>query len=258
MQDIELLEEFEEERQILDNIKTKNRKKYNKNRIAKNKEKKKAILSGGGRSRKTLNYYKRPEKYIEYISLKPAYIYCDEEEKYTSLGYYDRAGLKEVRNVYPMNDLRMRQIDPDTFYCVYILKRVKKIYIYNEDKTKILRTFSYEDDKFFLPPYKYQEINDFILYKLEKEFGEEIIDLMYCQGEYRYTEKYVNEHKYNKYKKFKKESNFFKKQEPLGNMRARNKQILRNLKKFEVDSDEYNDLLCKLVDKFNDTDYKNW
>lgn len=246
--------------------KTQNRKKFFKNKKAKEKDLEKRVLRGD--SHKVLRYFYEKE-YKEYYKIyDPKYI-CSREieciggDVYLDVfedGAYkskkmtgkplDRDGLKLLKECVPLANLRIIKISEDDFV-VYFKQMEKRLYFLDKNKDNLFYITLKEDQNNFSPLNEAYEWDGYFKEKFAKYFGENFEE--YTKRYYREYKglNVTNEKKYNKFKDLGKRSKWYKRKNIIAKYRIKEKNILNQMRKVSLDSVVFERLLEALPKEDN-------
>lgn len=241
--------------------KTQNRKKFLKNKKAKEKDLEKRVLRGD--SYKVLRYFYKKEYEEYYKKYDPKYI-CSREVECIGGDVYldvledgaykskkmtgrplDRDGLKLLKECVPLANLRIIKISEDDFV-VFYKKMEKRLYFLDKNKDDLFHITLKEDQSNFSP---LNEVYDWDVYfkeKFAKYFGENFEE--YTKEYYREYKGFniTNDKKYKKFNDLGKISKWYKRKSAVSKYRVKEKEILDRMRKVNLDSIAFERLLESL------------
>lgn len=241
--------------------KVQNRKKFFKNKTAKEKDLEKRVLRGD--SYKVLRFFSEKEYDEYYKKYDPKYI-CSKEVECIGGDFYldvfedgdykskkmtgrplDRDGLKLLKEYIPIKNLKNIKVSEDDFVAFH-KKMEKRIYFLDKDKNDLFYIRLEENQNNFSPLNEVYEWDEYFQEKFAKYFGEDF-------GEYtkRYYREYMgfnvtNEKKYSKFKNLSKRSKWYKRKNIVSKYRIKEKEILDRMRKVSLDSIAFERLLESL------------
>lgn len=241
--------------------KTQNRKKFFKNKKAKEKDLEKRVLRGD--SYKVLRYFSQKEYDEYYKKYDPKYI-CSREVECIGGDVYldvledgaykskkmtgrplDRDGLKLLKECVPLESLKIIKISEDDFVAFY-KKMEKRIYFLDKDKDDIFYISLAEDQNNFSPLNEIYEWDKYFQEKFVKYFGEDFEE--YTKEYYRKYKGFniTNDKKYKKFNDLGKISKWYKRKSVVSKYRVKEKEVLDRMRKVSLDSVAFERLLESL------------
>ena len=246
--------------------KVQNRKKFFKNKKAKEKDLEKKALRGD--SYKVLGYFSEKE-YEEYCKkYDPKYI-CSKEVECIGGDVYldvfengtynskkmtgkplDRDGLKLLKEYIPLENLKIIKISEDDFV-VFCKKMEKRLYFLDKNKENLFYISLEEDQNYFSPLDEIYDWDGYFKEKFVEYFGEDFEE--YTKGYYKEYKgiNITNEKKYNKFKDLGKRSKWYKRKNIVTKYRIKEKDVLNRMCKVNLDSIDFERLLESLPKKDN-------
>lgn len=246
--------------------KVQNRKKFFKNKKAKEKDLEKKALRGD--SYKVLGYFSEKE-YEEYCKkYDPKYI-CSREVECIGGDVYldvfengtynskkmtgkplDRDGLKLLKEYIPLENLKIIKISEDDFV-VFCKKMEKRLYFLDKNKENLFYISLEEDQNYFSPLDEIYDWDGYFKEKFVEYFGEDFEE--YTKGYYKEYKgiNITNEKKYNKFKDLGKRSKWYKRKNIVTKYRIKEKDVLNRMCKVNLDSIDFERLLESLPKKDN-------
>lgn len=242
-------------------LKIQNRKKFFKNKKAKEKDLEKRVLRGD--SYKILRYFSEKEYDEYYKKYNPKYI-CSREVECIGGDVYldvfedgaykskkmtgrplDRDRLKLLKKYIPLENLKIIKISEDDFV-VFYKKMEKRLYFLDKNKENLFYISLEEDQNYFSP---LDEIYDWDVYFKEKfveYFGEDFEE--YTKRYYREYKgiNITNEKKYNKFNSLGKRSKWYKRKNIVTKYRIKERDVLNRMRKVCLDSVDFEQLLESL------------
>ena len=246
--------------------KVQNRKKFFKNKKAKEKDLEKRALRGD--SYKILRYFYEKEYEEFYKIYDPKYICSREVEciggdiyldvfedgaykskKMTGRPLY-RDGLKLLKEYIPLENLKIIKISEDDFV-VFYKKMEKRPYFLDKNKDDLFHIILEENQNNFSPLNEIYEWDNYFKEKFSKYFGEDFEE--YAKRYYREYKgiNITNEKKYNKFKNLGKRSKWYKRKNIITKYRIKEKDVLNRMCKVNLDSVAFEKLLESLPNEDN-------